>query len=285
VVWAALLAVTAALAQAAPAAAEPTADFRVEPAVPIAGDLGTYKAELSGGLGNGNANVQWDFNRDGRFDKRGHEVEHRFGAPGVKQVTMRVVRNGEVRASVTKPVVVAPRPPGESPPPPEPEPEPPDDDDEEEEPGPVAPAPPLPPVELPAPPSGDDSVAPSEETAGAALMTPFPVVRIAGVLMPWGARVRLLTVRGPAGATVTARCTGAGCPLRSVRRRVRSGRLRVRSFERRLRAGVRVEIFVRKAGLIGKYTRFRIRGRALPLKRVDRCLRPGAREPVRCPST
>jgi hypothetical protein len=109
-------------------------------------------------------------------------------------------------------------------------------------------------------------------------------VRIAGVLMPWGARVRLLSVRTPRGATVTARCRGKGCPLRPLRRRARTGLVRFRSLERRLRAGIRVEIFVRQSGLIGKYTRFRIRGRARPLLRVDRCLEPGKRRPVRCPA-
>jgi hypothetical protein len=109
-------------------------------------------------------------------------------------------------------------------------------------------------------------------------------VRIAGLLMPWGARVRLLTVRASEGATVTVRCNGVGCPLRPVRRRAHDRVVRIRSLERRLRAGTRVEVFVREDDLIGKYTRFRIRGGSRALKRLDRCLLPSSSQPVRCPS-
>jgi hypothetical protein len=57
--------------------------------------------------------------------------------------------------------------------------------------------------------------------------------------------------------------------------------VRLRSLQRRLRAGTVVKIFVRKQGKIGKYTRFRIvRGR--PPLRIDRCLVPGKKKPVRC---
>jgi hypothetical protein len=45
---------------------------------------------------------------------------------------------------------------------------------------------------------------------------------------------------------------------------------------------VRLELFVRQRGKVGKYTRFTIRG-GKPPARVDRCLMPGTRRPVRCP--
>jgi hypothetical protein len=60
--------------------------------------------------------------------------------------------------------------------------------------------------------------------------------------------------------------------------------VRVRRLERLLRPGVRIEVFVTKANVIGKYTRFRIR-RGKPPARVDRCVRPGSSRPVRCPTT
>ena len=255
----------AALAPTA-AAQEPDADFSVSPVSPVAGENARYEAELRGGLGSGSPAVRWDFNRDGRVDRRGRRVTWRYATPGVKEVTMRVIGDDdddEVRATVTKAVVVvAPAP---APPPPDPEPQP------EPNPAPSLPAPPA------LPPEQEVGDLPVE------LISPFPVVRIAGVLMPWGARVRLLTVRTPRGSTVTVRCKGKGCPLRPLRRRARTGLVRIRSFERRLRAGIRLEFFVRQGDLIGKYTRLRIRGGAPPL-RVDRCLEPGARQPVRCPA-
>jgi hypothetical protein len=56
----------------------------------------------------------------------------------------------------------------------------------------------------------------------------------------------------------------------------------VRIFRRQyLRAGVRLEVFVTKRGMIGKYTRFRIRRGKAPA-RLDRCLVPGVKKPVRC---
>ena len=57
--------------------------------------------------------------------------------------------------------------------------------------------------------------------------------------------------------------------------------VRFRRFERRLPAGVTLEIFVRQAGKIGKYTRFLIRA-GKPPARIDRCLVPGRTRPVRC---
>jgi hypothetical protein len=64
-----------------------------------------------------------------------------------------------------------------------------------------------------------------------------------------------------------------------VRRR---SRIRVRAFQRFLRSGTTVEIFVTKRDRIGKYTKFRIRGRRPP-SRIDRCMVPGRSRPQRCP--
>jgi hypothetical protein len=58
--------------------------------------------------------------------------------------------------------------------------------------------------------------------------------------------------------------------------------VRFHGFERSLRPGTRLAIFVRRGAEIGKYTRFAIQAGARPL-RTDRCLLPGQRRPVRCP--
>jgi PKD repeat protein len=114
------------------------------------------------------------------------------------------------------------------------------------------------------------------------LMSPFPTVRLVGVVVPRGARITLVEVRGaPRGARVTVRCTGGGCPWRLRRRVVETGRVRLSNFTRVLVAGARIQVFVRAPGVIGKYVGFRIRAGKRPV-RTDRCLMPGASEPTRC---
>jgi PKD repeat protein len=113
-------------------------------------------------------------------------------------------------------------------------------------------------------------------------ITPFPVVRLAWKVLSHGARVQVLGVRAPRGSLIRVKCGGKGCPVRAVRRTSRGRGVRFAQFERRLRAGISLELFIRKPGMIGKYTRFRIRAGAPP-KRVDLCLFPTRRSPGRCP--
>jgi hypothetical protein len=113
------------------------------------------------------------------------------------------------------------------------------------------------------------------------LMSPFPVVRVSGIYTRWGAIFRRVSVRAPRGATITIDCRGAGCPFSRRARIVRV--VRIRSLERAFRAGARFEIRVTKPGVVGKYTRVRIRAGRPPTRR-DRCVMPGSRRPVRCPS-
>lgn len=115
-----------------------------------------------------------------------------------------------------------------------------------------------------------------------AFMSPFPTVRLVGLVVPRGARITLVEVRGsPRGARVAVRCTGQGCPFRLRRRVVETGRVRLSDFPRILVAGARIEVFVRAPGVIGKYVNFRIRAGKRPV-RTDRCLMPGASTPTRC---
>jgi PKD repeat protein len=115
-----------------------------------------------------------------------------------------------------------------------------------------------------------------------AFMNPFPTVRLVGLVVPGGARITLVEVRGgPRGARVTVRCTGKGCPFRSRRRVAETGRVRLSNFTRTLAAGTRIEVLVRAPGVIGKYVNFRIRAGKRPV-RTDRCLQPGASKPSPC---
>jgi len=127
------------------------------------------------------------------------------------------------------------------------------------------------------------------------LMSPFPVVRIAGRTSRRGARIRRMSVDAPPGTAVKVRCHGRGCPFKSTSRtvsmRVRAGSLlpatrltRVRRLEgRTLRTGAILRVFVTRSDVIGKYTRFRIR-KSKPPARQDLCMVPGTTKPAPCPS-
>jgi hypothetical protein len=126
-----------------------------------------------------------------------------------------------------------------------------------------------------------------------ALMAPFPVIRIAGVLTSSGVNLSLITAQVPPGARVRVTCRGSGCPTASESRLVVSsnGRRRAgmivvafRRFERSLAAGVILEIKISKPGRIGKYTLFTIRHGKLPT-RVAGCLDPAGVKPIACPVT
>ncbi len=115
---------------------------------------------------------------------------------------------------------------------------------------------------------------------GARLMSPFPIVRVAGRILPNGSRIRLLVVSAPRGAKVSIRCHGRGCPFK---KQVRvSRKVRVRKLERLLRAGVTVKVYVTRPGTIGKFTRLRIRAGKAPARK-DLCLAPRSWRPIRCP--
>ena len=141
--------------------------------------------------------------------------------------------------------------------------------------------------------------APAARTAtasGPRLMSPFPLVRISGRITRRGSRLQRLTVTAPTGATVLVRCNGRSCPFARQSRVIKSafqpgGRqptamlVRIKRFERKLlRSGTLIRIFVTKPGVIGKYTRFKIRARMAPA-RIDSCLALASSKPVNCPSS
>ena len=116
----------------------------------------------------------------------------------------------------------------------------------------------------------------------ARLLTPFPIVRLRGSVQRAVTRITLLSVRAPARSRVSVYCTGKSCPAKRVRITAGARVVRVRRFERSLRGGTILRIYVTKPGFVGKYTRFRFVRNRPPL-RVDRCARtPGT--PRRCSS-
>ncbi len=128
-------------------------------------------------------------------------------------------------------------------------------------------------------------------TATVPLMQPFPVVRMAGSFTTSGARISLLAALAPVGANVTITCHGKGCPTKSqafvatAGAKSKSGTVEItfKRFERYLRSGVVMEIWISKHGQIGKFTRFVIRRDKSPT-RVDQCVNPTGTVPIVCPS-
>jgi hypothetical protein len=123
---------------------------------------------------------------------------------------------------------------------------------------------------------------------GTPRLDPFPTVRVTGRVLGRSTSIRTLSVRGPRGATVRITCRRGSC-RKAVRQRLtisRRGRsetatVRLRRFERRLRAGTILEIRVTRGETVGKYTRLRVTTGRAPA-RIDRCLLPGRSAPVRC---
>ena len=94
--------------------------------------------------------------------------------------------------------------------------------------------------------------------SGPSLINPFPVIRIAGTITRKGVRLRLFLVNAPSGSKIVVRCRGKKCPFSRKSRAAKA--LRLRTVEKRFYpAGVKIEVFVTKPGMIGKYTRFKIR--------------------------
>lgn len=115
------------------------------------------------------------------------------------------------------------------------------------------------------------------------LLSPFPVVRIAGGLSGSNTRIRTLSISAPRGARVEVRCKGRGCPRRRVVKSRTSRATRMKPFQRTFRPNTILEVRVTARGRIGKYVRFRIRKARAPA-RTDACLVPGSSRPTRCPS-
>jgi PKD repeat protein len=123
--------------------------------------------------------------------------------------------------------------------------------------------------------------APPKPAAG--LLSPAPRVRLAGEILPRGTRVRILEVRAPRGALVRVSCRGKGCRAKQRRKQVKRAPVRFRGYEHFMRAGARLEVFIRKGDTIGSYVRYTIRAGKAP-KRLDRCLYTKVARPRKCPS-
>ena len=222
----------------------PSADFTWNPASPVAG-ASVNLVSTSTDFEGPLATFSWDLDGDGLFgDGSGPVFRQPFAAAGTYDIGLQVTDSDGTVSTVRRQIVVAR-------------------------------------TTLPSEPTGTTGSSPPAKPRPR-LMNPFPVVRIAGTVLPHGALINVLSVRAPRGAQIRLRCVGDGCPVGSVATTSATRLVRFRRFERRLRAGIRLKVFVRQANRIGKYTSFLIRAGAPP-KRVDLCVFPTRRSPGRCP--
>jgi Big-like domain-containing protein len=130
---------------------------------------------------------------------------------------------------------------------------------------------------------------PSSTASTSRLLSPFPLVRLAGSLRGSGVKVSTLTVRAPRGALVRVRvqprcAKNVRCAAKQGSATVgKKGTVRFKKLELSYREGTTIEIRVSQGTLIGKYTRFVVRRGKAP-KRQDQCLKPGAKRGSACPT-
>jgi PKD repeat protein len=231
----------------------PVVNLSASPATPAVGATVTFTATATDPDGSVTA-IDWDTDGDGQFDDgTGAVVTRSFSTSGSRIVSVRATDNAGVATIAFRTIEVTGSTSGST------------------QGGPAA--------------AGGAATNSASSAKKLAMLTPFPIVRIRGVILRGSARLSLLTVKAPTGARVKVICHGGGCPKKkSVVLRVAHGKssVRVRSLERRLRRGAVVEVFVTAPGRIGKYTRFTIRSNAAPARR-DLCLQPGKAKPVSCP--
>jgi PKD repeat protein len=216
--------------------------FTWSPQSPTTADPVTFTS-TSTATGASFQSYQWDLNGDSRFgDATGATTTFTFPDAGDHQVGLRVTDSSGARSTAFNTVTVAAPPP---PPPPAPEP------------------PPAP--------------------VGQQWLNPFPSVRIRGRASFGGVHLSLLATRAPVGTTMKVRCIGRRCPKKRDRSYTfTTERLRLKGYERFFTAGTKLELFIWKPGVVGKFTRFTMRRAKAPI-RVDRCLYPGGKWPGRCP--
>jgi PKD repeat protein len=233
----------------------PVVDFTTSPAAPAVGAPVTFTATSSDPDGRV-IKVEWDVDNDGQFDDgTGPTTTTSFSIPGSRIVAVRATDDKGVATIAfhtitvtgsTTGLSVTPTPPGSTP--------------------------------VPAP---RDSASSSRRLS---MLSPFPIIRVRGLIFHNSVHITLLSIRAPKGATVRLYCHGRSCAKKKLTRHVSGKRsVRFRTLERRLRKGTLIQVLVTAPGRIGKYTSFRIRADAAPA-RTDLCLRGSGSKPVRCPS-
>jgi hypothetical protein len=245
----------------------PAVDFTNSPAQPVVGTVVTFRATASDPDGTV-TKLEWDLDHDGQFDDAaGPSATWTFPTTGSGIVAVRATDDKGVATVAFRTINVTGAPPvpttsvagppkGSAPPP------------------------------SPSSASGSIPQVPAPSSTRVTLMTPFPVVRIRGLIYRGSVRISLLKIQAPPGATVRVVCRGSSCSAARGEQRVKVARkpVRMRKLEHRsLRPGTVIEVFVTAPHRIGKYTRFTVLAGAAPARR-DLCLRPGRKAPSACPT-
>jgi PKD repeat protein len=234
----------------------PAVTLSPSPTTPSVGALVTFTANATDQDGTVSA-IEWDLDNDGQFDDgTGATATWTFLTPGSRIVAVRATDDMGVATIAFQTIDVAGSTTGSST---------------------ASTTPSSAPLSTP-----QDSASSSRRSR---LLSPFPIVRIRGLIQRGSVRISLLSVVAPGGATVKVLCRGRSCTKKSVKRRVAAGKksVRFRTLEKRMRKGTFIQVFVTAPGLIGKYTSFTIRSKAAP-SRHDRCVKPGHAKPVNCPA-
>jgi hypothetical protein len=109
----------------------------------------------------------------------------------------------------------------------------------------------------------------------------FPKVRIRGKLARGGVRLSYFAVLAPDTWRVEVTCSGRSCPKPKVIMSTKGSSTRLRTYERYLRAGVRLVIRISRPNVIGKYSSFVIHANGAPQRR-DLCLPPNSKKAIKC---
>jgi hypothetical protein len=224
------------------------ASFEFTPGSPVAGQVVTFTSTSTPSAGQSITSQKWDLDSDGAYDDAtGRTATRRFDSAGVYRVALQVTQgNGNdavAEGTVRVGTIEQSPPPGQTP----------------------------------------NTPGPGNTKAKPSLMNPFPFVRLRAAAYRRYTSVEVLSVRGPRGSVVKVRCKGKGCPKVTRRKHPKGHSVRFKTFERRIRVGSSLQIFVVAKGRIGKYASFKMRS-SRPALRVDRCLVPGKKKPRPCPS-
>lgn len=117
-------------------------------------------------------------------------------------------------------------------------------------------------------------------------MSPAPRIRLGYAVIGRITRITSLTIRAPKDAVVRIRCRGKGCPTKKVLRAkiTKTGKpVRFKRFERRLRAGTILQIYITKQGRWGEYRKIRLRAGKRAVW-TDRCIKDFGAKVQRCPA-
>lgn len=236
---------------APPSNLAPVASFSVSPTAPTAGEAVSF-VSASRDLDGFVVGQLWDLDGDGQFDDAGGgAAQTAYLTPGPRTVSLQVTDDHGAMAVAFQTITVAGS------------------------------------ATDPATASSLPTSTPAATSTGPRRLAPFPVIRLRGRASRRTTAIDLFSVRAVKGAVVRVRCHGHSCPYarKTVLSRGDATALRFVSFERKLRAGTTIEVFVTKASRLGKYTRLRIRAGAAP-SRLDRCLAPSvtASAPIPCPA-